>query len=78
MYQSAHRYGLKGWVRNDATGVEMELEGSHEALEGFLTSLRRDAPLLRPFVPSRFRKNPTRAFQGFTSRSARRLPCARP
>ncbi|MGQ9669517.1 MAG: carbamoyltransferase HypF [Desulfosoma sp.] len=65
VYQSAHRYGLKGWVRNDATGVEMELEGSHEALEGFLTSLRRDAPPLAAIRSITVQEKPYKGLSGF-------------
>ncbi len=46
VYQTARRWGLNGWVRNDATGVEIELEGDAEALDAFLETLRTKAPPL--------------------------------
>lgn len=46
VFQVARRWGLNGWVRNDATGVEIELEGDAEAVDGFLETLEREAPPL--------------------------------
>lgn len=45
VYRTAIRAGLSGHVRNlgDA-GVELELEGSPQAVEGFLAALREEAP----------------------------------
>lgn len=37
-------YGLKGYIKNTSSGVELELEGKREKLEGFLESLPRRAP----------------------------------
>jgi acylphosphatase len=40
--QEAERLGLAGWVKNRADGsVELEAEGSEEALEAFLAFCRR-------------------------------------
>ncbi|TFH86639.1 carbamoyltransferase HypF [Billgrantia azerbaijanica] len=42
----AGRLGLVGWVRNDAAGVELEVQGEAAALEAFLESLERERPPL--------------------------------
>ncbi len=42
----ATRYGLKGWVCNTSSGVEIEVEGREEALEAFLKALRDEVPPL--------------------------------
>ncbi len=44
VYRLALRLRLTGWVRNDAAGVEMEVQG--ERLGEFLTALRSEAPPL--------------------------------
>ena len=40
----AHRLGLKGWVRNDSSGVAIVVEGDDPALACFLQDLRAEAP----------------------------------
>lgn len=44
VWRLAHELGLKGWVRNDAAGVEIHAEG--EALDVFVARLAREAPPL--------------------------------
>ncbi len=46
VYARASRHGLSGWVRNDANGVVVEVEGDPDALAAFVTALRDDAPPL--------------------------------
>ncbi|MGH1491425.1 MAG: carbamoyltransferase HypF [Acidimicrobiales bacterium] len=46
VFQLAAARGLSGWVRNDGRKVEIEAEGSSEALDGFLQALETDAPPL--------------------------------
>lgn len=46
VYKVAQRLGLKGWVRNDERGVEIEVEGEEGALEAFLRALREQPPPL--------------------------------
>jgi hydrogenase maturation protein HypF len=46
VFQLAERYGLVGWVRNTNSQVEIEVDGSGEALAGFLRDLRGEAPPL--------------------------------
>ncbi len=42
----ARRYGLGGWVRNEAGEVQIAVEGPPEALEAFADALLREAPPL--------------------------------
>lgn len=44
VYGLARRLELSGWVRNDATGVELVVAGPPEALDEFLTRLREEKP----------------------------------
>lgn len=44
--QLAERHGLVGWVRNTNTQVEIEVDGSGEALAGFLRDLSEETPAL--------------------------------
>ncbi len=44
VYRLARELGLSGWVRNDAAGVELEVQGS--ALDVFLARLQSEAPPL--------------------------------
>ncbi len=46
VYGLAARLGLAGWVRNTSAGVDIEADGSPEALESFLSLLRSEAPPL--------------------------------
>jgi hydrogenase maturation protein HypF len=46
VYRLANRHELSGWVRNSTGPVEIEVEGEHVRLEGFLRELRADAPPL--------------------------------
>ncbi|WP_448383301.1 carbamoyltransferase HypF [Desulfosoma sp.] len=65
VYQAARRWGLHGWVRNDATGVEIELEGPDGAVEGFLNTLRREAPPLSRIRSIAVSDKPYHGLSGF-------------
>jgi len=45
-YRLARELGLAGWVRNDARGVEIEIQGDAAAIDVFLARLRAEAPAL--------------------------------
>jgi hydrogenase maturation protein HypF len=45
-YNTAKRLGLFGYVRNDSSGVELELEGQKGSLEHFLVLLEEEKPRL--------------------------------
>lgn len=46
VWRLARELGLSGWVRNDAAGVAIEIQGRDEALELFVARLAREAPAL--------------------------------
>ncbi len=54
VYRLAHRFGLSGWVRNEAGSVEIFVQGKPSALTGFDRGLVAEAPpLSRPLVSAR-------------------------
>src|SRR6266568_1106625 len=46
IYGQALRWGLTGFVRNDSIGVTIEVEGTPQALDGFLQAFHEEAPPL--------------------------------
>ncbi len=46
VFRVARRLGLSGWVKNIGHGVEIHLEGTASAREGFLAALRQSPPPL--------------------------------
>ncbi len=46
LHRLAQSHQLNGWVRNTSSGVELELEGSSDALDEFVSDLRHKAPPL--------------------------------
>ncbi|HET7833798.1 MAG TPA: Sua5/YciO/YrdC/YwlC family protein, partial [Gallionella sp.] len=46
VYRLAVELGLQGWVRNDADGVEIEVQGNAAGIESMLARLHREAPVL--------------------------------
>ncbi|WP_027716221.1 carbamoyltransferase HypF [Desulfuromonas sp. TF] len=46
VYQTALKWGIAGWVRNDSRGVTVEAEGEMKRLARFLWALREEIPPL--------------------------------
>lgn len=46
LHRLALAHNLTGWVRNTSSGVELELEGTQQALDAFASGLKSDAPPL--------------------------------
>ena len=46
VYGLAVRLGLSGWVRNTSAGVDIEVDGTADALDAFVTSLKSELPPL--------------------------------
>jgi hydrogenase maturation protein HypF len=46
VYSLATRLSITGWVRNTSAGVEIEVDGTPEALAAFVDALREEAPPL--------------------------------
>jgi hydrogenase maturation protein HypF len=59
VHRLAREHELAGWVRNDACGVVLEVEGEQAALERFLAQLAERAPPLA--VVERVRRQPLAA-----------------
>ena len=46
IHRQVQRRGLRGYIKNTSSGVELELEGEREALEAFVRELPGEAPAL--------------------------------
>src|SRR3954463_2948680 len=46
VFRLATEHRLGGWVRNDSRGVELEVEGEYDEVEGFFAELPLQAPPL--------------------------------
>lgn len=87
LHRLANRLALGGWVRNTAGGVELELEGSKDALEAFQKALRDSPPPLavieeircealeKPRGDTTFSILPSEAGEGATLVSPDLAPC---
>lgn len=65
VYRLAHRFGLRGWVRNETGTVEIWVEGEAAALETFEQALLKQAPpLARPRIAARSTAE-SQAFESF-------------
>ncbi|MDD5223313.1 MAG: carbamoyltransferase HypF [bacterium] len=47
VYNLARKHGLSGWVLNDEKGVQIEVEGEKDIIQGFLSSLKASPPQAR-------------------------------
>ena len=77
VYALAERYALAGQIRNDAAGVSIDIEGDEPALDGFLRSLRGDAPALAVIDAVRWQPQPLAGFRDFTIAASRSAPARR-
>lgn len=46
IHKLVKQYGLNGYIKNTSSGVEMELEGSENKLQGFIDDIPKKAPRL--------------------------------
>ena len=65
VHRLAGELELGGWVRNDAHGVELEVEGAHGALQAFMRRLSADAPPLASVERVRSEPRRPRGEHGF-------------
>ncbi|MFY9916572.1 MAG: acylphosphatase, partial [Nocardioidaceae bacterium] len=65
VYTCASRYGLSGWVRNDANGVVLEVEGDLDALASFVAALHDEIPPLAVVETVDVAEVPTEGGTGF-------------
>lgn len=66
VYQLAHRYALKGAVRNSYNGVELEIEGEAGAMALFFKALREELPPLARIDTMEISDGPPAGFREFT------------
>ena len=66
IFQLAHSRGLGGWVRNQADGVEIEVAGASESVDGFLRDIPAKAPPLARIVSVEVDDLPFEALGDFT------------
>jgi hydrogenase maturation protein HypF len=66
VHRLARELELAGWVRNDGQGVEIEAQGSTEALDALLLRLPSEAPRLARVARVESREVPLAARAGFT------------
>lgn len=65
IYTLAESIGLKGWVKNTSSGVEIEVSGSTEQLERFVAAIRSEAPPLARIDDLRTKPIKTNGFDTF-------------
>ena len=65
IYSLAQRYSLKGWVRNTSAGVEIEVDGTPQALDAFIHALTSEPPSLAQIDEITVERRPANGFTGF-------------
>ena len=65
IYNLALNHGLTGWVRNSASGVDIEVTGTGTDLESFLAALPQSAPPLAHIDSIEIQEIGLREFNGF-------------
>ncbi|TNF48530.1 carbamoyltransferase HypF [bacterium] len=70
VYRLATELALTGWVTNTSDGVLIEVEGSEEGLESFLSRVRAEAPTLSSIVDVSSDKLPFIGYPDFSIRSS--------
>ncbi len=74
VHRLALRHGLAGWVRNEAGGVEIGLEGQAGAVDRFIAEMETGAPPLTRFDAVRIETTAPRGLAGFEIRASRDDP----
>ena len=73
VYNLAERFRLAGWVLNNSAGVEIEAEGSREAVEAFVVALRDEAPPLSRIESLEARDAPPHGYDRFQIRHSEKV-----
>lgn len=71
VHRLAARDGLTGWVRNNADGVQIEVEGAAEALDRFLAALTAESPPLARIETIRWQSVPAGSDTDFRIEASR-------
>jgi hydrogenase maturation protein HypF len=72
VFRLARRFGLKGWVKNDARGVEIHLEGPSDDLVRFVETLPAELPSLARIERLTHRRLAVFGFKDFRVRASGR------
>ena len=70
VFNLVRRLGLRGFVLNSSSGVDIELEGEPTAIQQFLEILRHDPPALAQIVSITLSKLPLFGYSDFTIRES--------
>lgn len=70
VYNLAGRYGVTGWVANDARGVDIAAEGAAERLTAFIAALQAQAPPLAAIESVTVRPGEPQGYTGFVIRAS--------
>ena len=71
VYGLARRYGLTGWVRNTSAGVDIEADGTADALGVFTAALRDELPPLARIASLSAAPRPANGHVSFDIRESR-------
>ena len=66
LWQVATRFGLTGWVKNDTTGVTMEVQGTGAQLNQFLNAIEEQVPPLAVIQSIASNEIPVKTESGFS------------
>lgn len=66
IYNLSKEFNLQGWVRNSASGVDIEVTGEKAAVKGFLTAIPKSAPPLAQIDSIETHEIDLREFDDFT------------
>jgi hydrogenase maturation protein HypF len=72
VFRLAKAHSLKGWVLNEANGVDIHLEGDEPALDEFVRNLTADPPPAAQIVTVEVRHSEPAGFTDFIIRESRR------
>jgi hydrogenase maturation protein HypF len=72
VYNLAERFGLSGWVLNNSAGVEIQAQGSREAVEAFVCALCDEAPPLSHIESLETQEAPIQSYDHFEIRHSER------
>ncbi|UCF61891.1 MAG: carbamoyltransferase HypF [Anaerolineaceae bacterium] len=76
VYSLATRLSITGWVRNTSAGVEIEVDGTPEALDAFVHALREEAPPLARIDEFHVQDQPANGFSDFEIIHSEAIPDA--
>ncbi len=70
VYRLAHKHRLAGWVRNTSGSVEIEVQGTEEALDHFLAELKTGAPPMAKLEGIETTEKPLQRYHKFEIRKS--------